>query len=523
MVRKLVAAASAATAVVVVYLWRRRHRRPPQLKYGTAGFRADASVLTVAMERVGIVAALRSKETAAVGVMVTASHNPAKDNGCKIVDSTGEMLAPEWEPKAEAIATCSEADLPEVNVTGAVVVIGRDTRSHSAKFARLVERGATRSGATVIDVGVVTTPQLHHCVLAHNQGQPSDWFYGYARAVVSAYEALLEGGHPTKRLVVDCAGGVGAMGVASLRAAGLSLDLVPGNVPGEAPLNDSCGAEFVQKTKKPPLNFEEGDDDIHCSVDGDADRVVFWYWQSSTFRVLDGDKIATLLVDFLHTQLQQTKLKASVGVVQTAYANGASTRYLRDRGVQVLMAKTGVKHLHHAAKALDIGVYFEANGHGTVVFAPEFLQRLENQTDPPSLRLRAVAALANQVVGDALADALLVVAVLHLTQRDLVAWDQAYTDLPSVMLKVAVADRSALVTNNDDSRLVKPLPLQAAIDDFLPEYGDHARAFVRPSGTEDVVRVYAEATSQALAEDLAHHVALAVYDLANGVGSRPSS
>ena len=30
-------------------------------------------------------------------------------------------------------------------------------------------------------------------------------------------------------------------------------------------------------------------------------------------------------------------------------------------------AKTGVKHLHHAAKHFDIGVYFEANGHGTVL------------------------------------------------------------------------------------------------------------------------------------------------------------
>lgn len=29
---------------------------------------------------------------------------------------------------------------------------------------------------------------------------------------------------------------------------------------------------------------------------------------------------------------------------------------------------TGVKHLHHKALEFDIGVYFEANGHGTIVF-----------------------------------------------------------------------------------------------------------------------------------------------------------
>ena len=33
-------------------------------------------------------------------------------------------------------------------------------------------------------------------------------------------------------------------------------------------------------------------------------------------------------------------------------------------------AATGVKHLHHKALEFDIGVYFEANGHGTVIFSP---------------------------------------------------------------------------------------------------------------------------------------------------------
>ena len=56
--------------------------------------------------------------------------------------------------------------------------------------------------------------------------------------------------------------------------------------------------------------------------------------------------------------------------MQTAYANGASTAYLRGKGVAVALALTGVKHLHEAAKSFDVGVYYEANGHGSVVFSP---------------------------------------------------------------------------------------------------------------------------------------------------------
>ena len=47
------------------------------------------------------------------------------------------------------------------------------------------------------------------------------------------------------------------------------------------------------------------------------------------------------------------------------------------------------------------------------------------------------------------------------------------------------------------------------------------RAFVRPSGTEDVVRVYAEAQTQQAADKLAQQVASHVHELAAGIGAAP--
>merc|ERR1719487_1299384 len=71
--------------------------------------------------------------------------------------------------------------------------------------------------------------------------------------------------------------------------------------------------------------------------------------------------------------------QVKVGVVQTAYANGASTKYLTEvLGVPVTCVPTGVKHLHHAAESYDIGVYFEANGHGTVLFSPATLAKIRS-------------------------------------------------------------------------------------------------------------------------------------------------
>lgn len=69
-----------------------------KLSYGTAGFRAKAKLLDAVFLRMGMLAALRSAQTKAViGVCVTASHNPIEDNGVKMIDPDGGMLARAWE------------------------------------------------------------------------------------------------------------------------------------------------------------------------------------------------------------------------------------------------------------------------------------------------------------------------------------------------------------------------------------------------------------------------------------------
>lgn len=68
-----------------------------------------------------------------------------------------------------------------------------------------------------------------------------------------------------------------------------------------------------------------------CSLDGDADRLMYYYLdERGSFHMLDGDKISTLVATFIVDLVRLAGLDSEikVGVVQTAYANGASTKYL---------------------------------------------------------------------------------------------------------------------------------------------------------------------------------------------------
>ena len=142
---------------------------------------------------------------------------------------------------------------------------------------------------------------------------------------------------------------------------------------GEETLNDKCGAEYVQKEQKLPKNFDTIEDWQRCaSVDGDADRVVYFTRAKGETIVLDGDRIASLAA--LHVQsllamnpdYQDTY---TFGVVLTAYSNQAVVDHLRAKGIEVVIVPTGVKNLYAAAQKFDIGVFYESNGHGSVIFS----------------------------------------------------------------------------------------------------------------------------------------------------------
>jgi len=131
--------------------------------------------------------------------------------------------------------------------------------------------------------------------------------------------------------------------------------------------------------------------------------------------------------------------------------------------------------VHHAARRYDVSVYFEANGHGTLLFSDSAVsaiaaarQRAEASGDAgkaaSAARLLAAKQLVNQAIGDAISAILLVEAILLLRGWSIERWDAMYEDLPSRQAKLGVADRAALRVNEDETRTLEPAELQREID-----------------------------------------------------------
>lgn len=85
-------------------------------------------------------------------------------------------------------------------------------------------------------------------------------------------------------------------------------------------------------------------------------------------------------------------------------------------------------------------------------------------------------------------------------------WDLTYVDLPNRLVRVEVGDRNLFKTTDAERKLLEPQGVQTQIDALVKKFKD-GRAFARASGTEDAVRVYAEAKTRSEADDLANKVA----------------
>jgi phosphoacetylglucosamine mutase len=180
--------------------------------------------------------------------------------------------------------------------------------------------------------------------------------------------------------------------------------------------------------------------------------------------------------------------------VQTAYVNSSSTRFLKEKGIHNELCPTCVKNAHPIVVNYDIGAKDEPNGHGTIVckwdrVRPALACKMDTLE---AKKIVGILQLSNMTVGDEQANLFLIESILRDLGMSIEDFSTIYEENPSRLNKAIVKDRTKFKTIWDESRLTTPEGLQAKIDELVAQC-EEGKAFVRPSATEYILRLYAEA------------------------------
>lgn len=493
--------------------------------YGTAGYRLNTADLNNVLCRASVIAYIRSSTLAGkyIGLYITASHNPVEYNGIKIVDFNGNMLETSWEISGDELVNCEDKDFyPTINkifrknsnctnmedsIHGNVI-IGHDTRESGEMLVKNIKEVLNGFRCNVFLYGTVSCPEMHYLVRKSNEVGNIIEKECYKRHINENYNKLLKIVGEDADIPVDTANGVGRMKIEELIDLNEHLKIrIVNNENGV--LNKDCGADYVKTNKKIPKKIDIGKNELVASFDGDVDRLIFF---TNEAHIYDGDAQAVFIALYLKKCLAKSGIKYSTGVILSMYSNRGAFECLRDNGFIVEFAQTGVKNFVRQAKKYDIGIYFEPNGHGSVIFSKSFLSSI-NELDSHEIdHVKILTNLFDPCIGDALANYIFFKCALKCSGGFI-----KYKEYCIRMMVVKIKDKKLLKVD-EKCNVLEP-HIQKPINQLLNFY--KGKGFVRPSGTEDLVRIFAECAEQDQADELAVKIAQIIYDSCDGVGPHP--
>ena len=386
-----------------------------------------------------------------------------------------------------------------------VVIIGKDTRISNYMFEAALEAGLVAAGVDVQLMGPMPTPAVAHLTrslradggivisASHNPHYDNGikFFSAHGEKLDDATELAIEAAldEPFRtvesdrlgkalrtrdaigryveacknavprgfdlgglRIAMDCANGATyQIGPLVLRELGARVYAI-GVDPNGTNINEGVGSTHPQFLA---ARVRETGADVGIAFDGDGDRVLFI---DADGTVCDGDDLLYVLAT---DWLASGRLRGPV--VGTLMTNYGLERAFAERGIGFIRAKVGDRYVHQQLVANDGVLGGETSGH--------------------------LLCLDSASTGDGIISALQVLEVLR---RRKLSLRQALAGL------VKVPQKTVNVRYEGDARPAEAPAVQAALADAQRAVQGRGRAFLRPSGTEPVVRVTVEADDDAL-------------------------
>jgi phosphoglucosamine mutase len=398
-------------------------------------------------------------------------------------------------------------------------IVGRDPRASGEMLEAAVVAGLASAGADVLRVDVLPTPGVAYLVGAtradlgvvlsasHNP-MPDNGIKLFAAGghklpdeVEDQIEALVSGGggswqRPTGatigrvhdlidgpehyinhlvastphrldglRVVVDCANGAASVvAPEAYEQAGAEVIAISAD-PDGLNINDNCGSTHMDAVRAAVIEHR-----AHLGIahDGDADRCLA---VTAGGDEVDGDQIMGILA----LAMRDAGTLTDNTLVATVMSNLGLKLAMADAGIRLIETKVGDRYVLEELRNRGLALGGEQSGH--------------------------IVLPAYATTGDGILTALQLMARIAETGKPLAQLASVVRRLPQVLINVRVGDRAVGAT------AASVLDIAKAVE---AELGGTGRVLLRPSGTEPLVRVMVEASTEAIAHEAAERIAAAV-------------
>jgi len=344
------------------------------------------------------VAYLVKTEGASAGVMISASHNPALDNGIKFFGGDGFKLDDEKEAEIEALLDASEDTLPRPSAEGLGTVVD-------------YPEGLRKYEAYLVSTG---TP--------------------------------LEG----MKVALDTANGAASTSARQIFADLGAQITVIGETPDGLNINLNVGSTHPEALQE---LVKESQSAIGLAFDGDSDRLIA---VDENGEIVDGDKIMYIIGKYLSEKGQLVQNT----IVTTVMSNLGFHKALDREGINKAVTAVGDRYVVEEMRKSGYNLGGEQSGH--------------------------VILMDYNTTGDGQLSAVQLTKIMQETGMSLSQLASEVTIYPQKLVNIRVE-------NTMKDKAMEVPAIKAIIDKMEEEMAGNGRILVRPSGTEPLLRVMAEA------------------------------